>query len=89
MRHTELQAEEGWLQAYPPLRGLLDVQVMALAGDVLDQVTGAFLEGPVGHQVGVAVGQPRPWGAGGLRGGAHQVAGHALLAHPLLQSGSA
>lgn len=39
----------------PPLWWLLDMEVMPVAGYILDQVAGALLKGPVGRQIRVIV----------------------------------
>ena len=50
-RTAELQCFMHVQAAYPPVRGLLDVEVMLVGGDILDQVPRPLLKGPVGHQV--------------------------------------
>ena len=44
--------------AYPPVGGLLDVEVMLVGSDILHQVAGPLLKGPVGHQVWVTGAHP-------------------------------
>jgi hypothetical protein len=48
---AELQQYMHVQAAYPPVRGLLDVEVMLVGGDILDQVPRTLLKGPVGHQI--------------------------------------
>ena len=80
---------QGALPAHPPLRWLLDVEVMFVASHVLHQVARPLLKGPVSHQI-CLTGPDPVWGVSSWFG-TPQITCHALhtqkplpAVHPLI-----